>query len=278
MNKYLRQEENDDEHVRQRDSLAMRYNSRGLRRVSARINQQREVQDDDPSSPPQLQFLRLEHLSKSKHTLLQSIAYVMAFLMSVSFTIYQVYTVKFNPHIIMKRMQMFLQPSQGFFNFLIFVGFKVYNQKNQNPTNRYSTILYSIFFKLTADPVFVSRGKDIEDLDHVLGRDNDISIAENGIELESIRNLNMDTNLDRRYVRNDHPRSSTGSADFPILSLAENDDDTMNLNNFLGEELATPADIDSNQSGRLSYFTQEDEKDSLYDYEDDCSSGTTLKR
>ena len=171
-------------------------------------------------------------------------------------------------------MHFLLQPLQGFFNFLIFVGFKIYFQKNQNPTKTFKDILYSIFFQWSSDPVFVSRINVIEN-----DRMNYDIVSRGGeLELESIGNINL-SKLEGSIGHND-VGSSSGSPQFPInLKNAP-----LNLNDVIsydGDEMKMKEEVYSRSSisGHLSYHTQNEDQNSLYEYEHECiSTSSTIKR
>ena len=261
----LEEMHNDEEFIRQRELLSRRNNSYGIRRVALRIEQIEE------SSSSSLQLLRLEHLIRNKDIRLHSFAYVLAFLLTISLSIYQMILDKIMS-VPIKTMQLLLQPLQGFFNFLIFVGFKVYFQKNLNPTRTYKNILYSIFFKWSSDPVFISRMK-------VIDNDHFNSISKGGeLELESVvENINV-SKLEGFIGRNAVGFSS-GSPEFPVnisnapLNLNDvvySDDDEMEIKEV------EPSD---SRCGHLSYLTLDEDQNSIYEYDHDClSTSSTIKR
>lgn len=152
LNRVLAAEERDDDSGHHSSELQI---IQGLQRTTAFA----QVQDQPDIS---LQSLRTYHLVANKTIACQSLAYVVAWLCTIGIALMriimkQVLEKNNTGRVLLLRIQLFLQPSQGFFNLLIFLGFKIFYQKKLNPTMSLSEILHRIFFEATSDPVFLSR-------------------------------------------------------------------------------------------------------------------------
>ncbi len=294
LNKNLRAEENDEEHIQQRESLAMRYNSRGIRRVTLRVG-------EDNQFPSSLQYLRLDHLTKQRHICYQSIAYVIAFLTTVSASVFLVIMDFDYLNVPLQTANFLLAPLQGVFNLLIFLGFKVYFQKNQNPTADYGSILYSIFFKMTADPVFISRSRELDENNESKTGDlemlsvGNLNLPRNNVATTLLRSDDIDSSESTRFPVNlpDAPLNlnseAQGTDSMPNTRLLlETQDPGPTRNALLSLQAPPTADSQRNisfeqdentshQSGDVSYFTKDEQK--VSDYEQGCmSNSSTVKR
>ncbi len=122
------------------------------------VNQQNPQQKEDPAE--YLTALRTDHFPANRTIALQAVAYVIPFLLTAALPLIRlvVYTLDSSYNdVILAKTQIFVQPLQGFFNFVIFFGFKVYHQSHLNPTFTLWHIIGKIMFHSTEDPIFISR-------------------------------------------------------------------------------------------------------------------------
>jgi hypothetical protein len=114
-----------------------------------------------------LNSLRDDHYVANKVIAIQALIYITLFSITVTIPIIRILII-YNPHmpvLNLHRFQLVVQPLQGFFNFLIFFGFKVYYQKTLNPTITVTKVVKQLFFERTADPIFISRITIIQEAD-----------------------------------------------------------------------------------------------------------------
>ena len=152
--------------------------------------------------------LRRNHLVTNKTVAFQAVSYVAAFLVTVIVPVIRLLIQdKSSTNGILVRAHFFLQPLQGFFNMLIFIGFKVHHLKNSNPSEPYSKLFYWIFFQSTSDPIFISRmtivqqrgnsGNDDERNREILFEGE----VQNTQDVGSLGNLNFDSSYDHSNLQ-----------------------------------------------------------------------------
>jgi len=106
--------------------------------------------DSDP-----LRMLRQTHWVANKVVAIQALVYVLAVLVTLFFPFSRMVGRLHNETL--EILQLIFQPLQGLFNCLIFVSFKVFNIRAMNPGTSIASAIYQLFFKSTADPIFISR-------------------------------------------------------------------------------------------------------------------------
>eukprot|EP00557_Chaetoceros_sp_GSL56_P002141 CAMPEP_0176500154 /NCGR_PEP_ID=MMETSP0200_2-20121128/13362_1 /TAXON_ID=947934 /ORGANISM="Chaetoceros sp., Strain GSL56" /LENGTH=214 /DNA_ID=CAMNT_0017898727 /DNA_START=663 /DNA_END=1307 /DNA_ORIENTATION=+ len=104
----------------------------------------------------------LEKHINTKAVLIQAILYVAAFLICVipPFIRYfaeQGKNASENVSLHLLEVTLFLLPLQGFFNFVIFISYKVYNYRRMNRGESITQVLRLLFFTSTHEPCFISR-------------------------------------------------------------------------------------------------------------------------
>lgn len=180
-------------------------------RIEETLGLQRMSVFDKAQEQPEISVksLRTIHLVANKIVAFQSLAYVVAWLCTIGIALVRILMKRVleknnTSRVFLLRIQLFLQPSQGFFNLLIFLGFKIFYQKKLNPMMSYSTVLHRIFFESTSDPVFLSRMTIVAQ-----GNGRDIR----GIEVEGEF---LDLNDSASLGNMNHGEDSMGSANSSI--------------------------------------------------------------
>ena len=131
-----------------------------------------------------LDSLRDDHYVANKVIAIQALTYIISFSITVTIPTLRVMMI-YNPHIPvlnLLRFQLVVQPLQGFFNFLVFFGFKTYYQKTLNPTITLTQVVKQLFFEQTADPIFISRITVIQEADGTVKR---VRVANEFLSLDS---------------------------------------------------------------------------------------------
>ena len=101
----------------------------------------------------------------TKAVLLQSCAYGMVFVVSLLFPILSKLSVSANRRAVWEVLSTIFDPLHGFFNFLIFIGHKVYNYRKVNTDKSICQALNKLFCTSEAEPMFISRIAMVKD-DH----------------------------------------------------------------------------------------------------------------
>ena len=86
--------------------------------------------------------------------LLQALLYIMAYLLTTIFPMVSLFP-QYN-YEVTRKLQIVFMPLQGFFNFLIFVVFKIVNLRKNTPKLSWWDGFRQIFFKGVADPIIIS--------------------------------------------------------------------------------------------------------------------------
>mmetsp|Transcript_15843 Transcript_15843/g.23831 ORF Transcript_15843/g.23831 Transcript_15843/m.23831 type:complete len:555 (+) Transcript_15843:64-1728(+) len=171
----------------------------GILQRSLRMTNPRQTSanvDDDPQNESgHLLALRTAHFPANRNIAFQALAYVLPFSFTALMPLIRFATLMLNLSdyenylmTVLIRIQLIIQPLQGFFNLLIFLGFKIYHQKHLNPTYTLGHVVYKIFFQSTADPIFISRITIVEEGGNVTVRVEDEELL--SIDNASLGNMN----------------------------------------------------------------------------------------
>jgi len=106
-------------------------------------------------------------------------------------------------------MELVFFPQQGFFNFLIFIGHKVYNSRRPNPELSICGVIKKLFCSSTDEPIFLSRITLVED-----------DVAD--VEMRVLENDELGNNAD--YVISGGDDGDGDSSPLPLDWIDDNDD------------------------------------------------------
>jgi hypothetical protein len=212
---------------------------------------------NDLPEAPSLAFLRSNHLVANKHIAFQAFVYVFAILATLLIPIMRLIDTEIGGPLFY-RLQILSQPLHGFFNFLIFIGFKIYHQRRLNPTTPYLIIVGQIFFSSTADPIFLSR----------------ITIVEGDGEVKGIEVCDQFVGIDHASL--DHMRNLDDSG----ISYSESGNGiSMPSSNIHGGRSAQSANFLNMDSDVMVSSGDERKDDISSNFEDGFSSrDSTVKR
>jgi hypothetical protein len=116
----------------------------------------------------EIQDLRLNN-GRTKAVLVQSFSYILSFLLAFTIPMLNaldhLLSVRDSTHrsdvggaqVTIDKLSIFLFPLQGFFNFIIFLSFKVYNYRRICKEDSIPSILIRLFFSSDHDPAFITR-------------------------------------------------------------------------------------------------------------------------
>lgn len=136
-------------------TFAIHRASRELKRAIL-INQQLHSSRSDTAKRAKALERVKESNQNSKIVMIQSFAYISAFVWTLLFPVLRI-VMEPNPLWIDKAMLIFM-PAQGFFNFLIFLWQKVYSYRRVNPNSSRREALHQIFCQANIEePVLISR-------------------------------------------------------------------------------------------------------------------------
>ena len=142
------------------------------------------------------------HEASNIFILFQAIAYIAALIITLVFPVIAIAfdAIAVNPNyaeirLIMRKFQLVFQPTQGFFNFLIFLSSKVYQQRRTDNSQTVTGALKKIFTRQYDDPIFMSRlsivhGQESSDIKlSFFDEENDEDLSEEDESDESDGNI-----------------------------------------------------------------------------------------
>jgi len=184
----------------------------------------------------------------TKVIVIQAIAYFMALILSLLFPIIRIVGVEGEWPL---YLQLIFMPLQGFFNFIIFIGHKVYNYSRVNEEDSYCTILRKFFCDSDIqEPILLSRIS-------LVGRDSEIVEVHINDETGSERGkiVHLDSNEEDVMVDNGSMRDLSGLHDVREI-------DSVNLGVRRSLSVAQSSIYHGSQSQmeiNSSFFSEDDE-------------------
>lgn len=227
---------------------------RFMRAVHARVFRNLKV-NDAPHQETTMDNIRKEHQT-TKVILVQALAYISACLVTLFFVL--VSPVKSGGAIACfwcENVKLALMPLQGFFNFLIFLGHKVFNYRR---TNQDASFWHVVRLQLTGaaeEPVFISRITFVKNYEAGRGEVEEIEVDDelDGCVSYGVLSAGGDERGDAfagdDYVHDAEVGSSKGGLSFPSMSTTGDSIALSSGNDVLGH--------DGDSRGHLSGFDAE---------------------
>jgi len=139
-------------------ALSIHRTSKNFKQVvimSERLHRTRDCSRRHLKRKQALEYIKESNRTK-KVVLIQSLAYIFSFLWTLLFPLLRIV---FEPHpLLVDELCLVFMPTQGIFNFLIFLWQKVYSHSIVNPnTNRYQTLRRIFCETNIEEPVLISR-------------------------------------------------------------------------------------------------------------------------
>jgi hypothetical protein len=222
----------------------------------------------------------IEKHINTKAVLIQALLYITAFLVGVIPPFVRVIAEQFDASEVyllhLLQVTLFFLPLQGFFNFLIFISYKVYNYRRMNKTESIGYVLRLLFFTSAHEPYYISRISFVWK-DEQEGHAHDDEIAERKL-LEIMTHDEGFTEMMRYRLNIMSAVASNNIQSFEAAAAAVADDDEKVLPTAVqGSEHG----LSSLGSSGLSFRSDDDDSFpsksplSFHSKQDDSSSGMT---